>query len=82
MCDSEKSPLIAQILWPIGEWGHVNIFIRQIINMFIVCIRIKMPQDNIDILAVSFQKQSSKNELQILSILEINEHHYKCDKFM
>lgn len=50
--------LISLLIWPTGKIGERNIFIIQLLKLFVNCISIKFPQDKIDILAVIIiQKQ-------------------------
>lgn len=53
MSKPKRMPLIGYLLWPAEECGQINPLIKKILNLFVISISIGMPDDKIDVLAVS-----------------------------
>lgn len=53
MSKPKKMPLIGYFLWPAEECGQINSLVKQILNLFVICIHIGVPDEKVDILAVS-----------------------------
>lgn len=53
MSKPHKMPLIGYLLWRSTDCGQLNGRIKKILELFVVCVVIGMPQVKIDVMAVS-----------------------------
>lgn len=72
MSKPKKMPLIGFLLWPAEECGQINTLVKQILNLFVICIDIGIPSDKIDILSVRSKKKYNKKPLHLFNVLLSN----------